>query len=84
MELVEIRDLDGPNLFLRQPAIKLEIDTGDDAPAVAEAFASAFVIDHQLRPRLATARVPVSPSRLESLLVHDDLGALNVGAALGR
>src|SRR5579884_911281 len=26
MELVEIRDLDGPNVFLLQPAIKLELD----------------------------------------------------------
>ena len=25
MRLVEIRDLDGPNLFLLQPAIKLEL-----------------------------------------------------------
>ncbi|MCC7024156.1 MAG: hypothetical protein IT338_15130 [Thermomicrobiales bacterium] len=26
MRLVEIRDLDGPNIFLREPAIKLELD----------------------------------------------------------
>jgi cyanophycin synthetase len=34
MRLVEIRDLDGPNIFLRQPAIKLELDVspGDLSP----------------------------------------------------
>ena len=26
MRLVEIRDLDGPNIFLLQPAIKLELE----------------------------------------------------------
>ncbi|HKG24256.1 MAG TPA: hypothetical protein VKB09_01350, partial [Thermomicrobiales bacterium] len=32
MDLVEIRDLDGPNIFLLEPAIKLEIAvTGDDS-----------------------------------------------------
>lgn len=34
MELVEIRDLDGPNLFLLEPAIKIELRGGadDDTP----------------------------------------------------
>ena len=31
MRLVEIRDLDGPNLFLLEPAMKIEFDIGDDA-----------------------------------------------------
>ncbi len=43
MEIAEIRDLDGPNLFMGQPAIKLEIDTGGDQPAVAEIFARVLV-----------------------------------------
>ena len=30
MRVVEIRDLDGPNIFLLEPAIKLEIDLEDD------------------------------------------------------
>ena len=42
MQLVEIRDLDGPNLFLLQPAIKLELRTeaGDSAPEAIAALES--------------------------------------------
>lgn len=37
MKLVEIRELDGPNIFLLTPAIKIEFafDDGDDANAIA-------------------------------------------------
>ena len=44
MRLVEIRDLDGPNLFLLQPAIKLglELSAGDEAPAALAALATRF------------------------------------------
>ena len=83
MELVEIRDLDGPNLFLRQPAIKLEIDAGNGDPVVAEAFSSAFVVDHQVRPSLAATRVAVPSSRLETLLV-ETINALHDRAGIDR
>ena len=48
MELVEIRDLDGPSLFLRRPAIKLELvlDGGETVPSdVARASAAVLGID---------------------------------------
>ena len=34
MRVVEIRDLDGPNIFLLEPAIKLEVDLEDDDESV--------------------------------------------------
>lgn len=37
MELVEIRDLDGPNLFLPRPAIKVELVLAEGEPVPAEA-----------------------------------------------
>ncbi len=42
MELVEIRDLDGPNLFLLQPAIKLELraEANDLSPDALAALAA--------------------------------------------
>ena len=82
MEIVEIRDLDGPNLFLRRPAIKLEIDSGGGDPVVAEAFASAFVVDGELRDRTwQQSDVSVPATVLETLLVetvntlHDRAGS---------
>lgn len=36
MNIVEIRDLDGPNLFLEMPAIKLEVETAGDPVIVDE------------------------------------------------
>ncbi len=43
MKIVEVRDLDGPNIFLRQPAIKLEVTSDGDVVKVSEA-AQALVI----------------------------------------
>ena len=42
MQLVEIRDLDGPNLFLLQPAIKVELraDAADRTPDAVAALAA--------------------------------------------
>jgi cyanophycin synthetase len=42
VKLVEIRDLDGPNLFLLEPALKVEFafDAGDHTPAALEALAA--------------------------------------------
>ena len=50
MQLVEIRDLDGPNIFLLQPAIKLELE-------VSEADRSRDAI-----AALATSMEPLAPS----------------------
>ena len=50
MRLVEIRDLDGPNIFLLQPAIKLELE-------VTEADLSPDAI-----AALATSMEPLAPS----------------------
>lgn len=77
MEIAEIRDLDGPNLFMRQPAIKLEIDMGGDQPSVAEASASAFAAGEASDDTRLTG---VSADRLTVLLaevvnvLHDRAG----------
>jgi len=45
MELVEIRDLDGPNFFMLQPAIKVEVIVGDGeliGPGVVQRVSDAF------------------------------------------
>jgi len=77
MEIAEIRDLDGPNLFMLRPAIKLEIDMGSDTPSVAEAFATDFALGSSIgKPDL----VPVAVNRLASILtevinaLHDRVG----------
>ncbi|MEJ7900421.1 MAG: Mur ligase family protein, partial [Thermomicrobiales bacterium] len=77
MEIAEIRDLDGPNLFMRQPAIKLEVDTGGDPPMVADAFASAFAIgetsdDRQLN-QVSVERLTVLLAEVINVL-HDRAG----------
>ena len=46
MRVVEIRDLDGPNIFLLQPALKLELETSD-ADLTADAIAG---LDARLEP----------------------------------
>lgn len=77
MEIIEIRDLDGPNLFLLQPAIKLEIAAGVDGPVAAEQATQAFLLNE---PPLTPTVVPVSTYRLFSLLtetvnvIHDRIG----------
>ncbi len=60
MQLVEIRDLDGPNLFLLQPAIKLELRTeaGDRTPeglAALEARLGPLGLSDEDRPSGAAA-----------------------------
>ncbi|CAA9574594.1 MAG: Cyanophycin synthase(EC [uncultured Thermomicrobiales bacterium] len=82
MKIVEIRDLDGPNLFMLRPAIKLEIDTEEARPLVAEAVAGDFVLGPLPdSPDSEPAMVPVSAERVRSLLieiihvVHDKVGA---------
>ena len=46
MRVVEIRELDGPNIFLLEPAIKVELDLGDDSePELCERISVAFGVD---------------------------------------
>jgi cyanophycin synthetase len=77
MEIAEIRDLDGPNLFMLRPAIKLEIDTGPGRPLIDEAAVSTFVLGE---PATAVRVQPGSPERLQTLLtevinvLHDRAG----------
>src|SRR6478735_129436 len=46
MRVVEIRELDGPNIFLLEPAIKVELDLGDDSEsALCERISAAFGVE---------------------------------------
>ena len=68
MRLVEIRDLDGPNIFLLQPAIKLELD-------VTEADLSSDAI-----AALAASLEPLAPSDDERATGAGGLGDLLLAA----
>jgi cyanophycin synthetase len=68
MRLVEIRDLDGPNIFLLQPAIKLELE-------VAETDRSRDAI-----ASLATSMEPLAPSDDERAAGTAGLGELLLAA----
>ncbi|MCC6315020.1 MAG: Mur ligase [Thermomicrobiales bacterium] len=72
MRLVEIRDLDGPNLFLPQPTIKLElvVESGDLQPDALAALA------HRLEPLGITGEeLPEDAEGLGALLA-DAVSAL--------
>jgi cyanophycin synthetase len=71
MRLVEIRDLDGPNIFLLQPAIKLELE-------VAEGDRSRDAI-----AALATRMEPLAPSDDERAAGAAGLGELLRAACAG-
>jgi len=82
MKIVEIRDLDGPNLFMPRPAIKLEIDSEEAEPRVAEGVVRTFVLGALPdSPESASALVPVSSQRVMTLLteivhvIHDRVGS---------
>src|SRR6478752_9246503 len=47
MRVVEIRDLDGPNIFLLEPAIKLEIDVEDDDESVIIERVQSLINSHE-------------------------------------
>ena len=68
MRLVEIRDLDGPNIFLLQPAIKLELEI-TQADRSRDAIAS-----------LATSMEPLAPSDDERAAGAAGLGELLLAA----
>lgn len=82
MKIVEIRDLDGPNLFLLRPAIKLEIDTGGGEIRVHEQRAMDVILDDYRGHDVTLSAVPVERERLFSLFVdvihvlHDRLDAV--------
>ncbi|HWV25281.1 MAG TPA: Mur ligase family protein, partial [Thermomicrobiales bacterium] len=66
MNICEVRDLDGPNLFLRKPAIKLEFAAQDGAfrvSALAEALAAGVPARDEGMP-------PATPERVMSLLIE--------------
>ncbi|HEU0164986.1 MAG TPA: Mur ligase family protein [Thermomicrobiales bacterium] len=77
MEIVEIRDLDGPNLFLLRPAIKLEVAFGAAEEPLVSRIAEAFVAGEVTESR------ELVPGGIERVLVllaesinvlHDRLG----------
>jgi cyanophycin synthetase len=68
MRLIEIRDLDGPNIFLLQPAIKIELE-------VTEADRSRDTI-----AALATSMEPLAPSDDERAAGAAGLGELLLAA----
>lgn len=82
MKIVEIRVLDGPNLFLLRPAIKLEIDTGKDGIRVHEQRALGLILGGNRDQPPASSAVPVAQDRLSSLfeelihVLHDRVGAV--------
>src|SRR5690242_4649264 len=69
MELVEIRDLDGPNLFELQPAIKLELTI---SPGERLSGASRYRTGMLLGCEPASGPVDAFPSVIQAL--HRQLG----------
>src|SRR5699024_5042810 len=66
MNICEIRDLDGPNLFLQKPAIKLEVAASDGVFRVcrtAEAFVAGV-------PARDTSMHDATPDRVMSLIAE--------------
>jgi len=80
MEIVEIRELDGPNLFLLQPAIKLELSFSAGEQPVVSAFADAFVIGEETNE---TGFKPASVERVKTLLT-EIIQVLHVRAGAAR
>lgn len=76
MKICEIRDLDGPNIFLRLPAIKLEV-ASDNGEFEVNVAADAFVVGE---PVTAPGTETVAPERLMALVtevvnvLHDRAG----------
>lgn len=70
MKIVEIRDLDGPNMFLLRPAIKLEIDTGGGEIRVHERRAMGLILDDSYAQPEPPFIAQVDRERLFSLLVE--------------
>ncbi len=65
MELVEIRILDGPNLFLDRPAVKIEFDLGETPAPIANAS-----FQHAADQLTATLRAIDGKSDLHAIVVQ--------------
>ncbi len=87
MKIVEIRDLDGPNLFMLRPAIKLEIDTGGSDIRLYEQRAMGVILGES---QVESAEVEVSEQQLFSLLeelvhvLHDCVGVARPEVVIRR
>lgn len=66
MKISEIRDLDGPNIFLRKPAIKLEV-AAKDGDIWVNREASSFAAAEAIEP---AGLEPAEPERLMVLIVE--------------
>ncbi|MGN6483209.1 MAG: hypothetical protein ACTHMX_02290, partial [Thermomicrobiales bacterium] len=78
MKTVEIRDLDGPNIFLLRPAIKLEIAFEPDGTPSVSTLAEAFVVGETVAsPELVEADVDRVLTVLTEVVnvLHDQSGA---------
>ncbi len=80
MEIVEIRELDGPNLFLLKPAIKLELAFTTGEQTVVSAFADAFVIGEETNE---SGFKHASVERVKTLLI-EIIEVLHVRAGAAR
>lgn len=74
MEVVELRTLDGPNLFMLRPAIKLEIAAGPDSRPSDAAF--ALLSEHDPDRRRSQAGPVAAAHVLKAVLLalHQRLG----------
>ncbi|RIK42971.1 MAG: Mur ligase [Chloroflexi bacterium] len=83
MQLVEIRDLDGPNLFLLQPAIKIELVVSPDdrlTPEAAAALAEHYAFSPTTDPISALKSIIAALHRQVGLDVLE-LGERRLDAA---
>ena len=67
MDLVELRDLDGPNIFLLEPAIKLEVATAEGEAFDLDAFARQLGIQGDITK---TDRASADRSTVSAALVQ--------------
>lgn len=79
MQIAEIRDLDGPNLFMPVPAIKLEIDAGSEGPEVTTAAAGFAIGEDDANPATTTVTI----ERL-SVLLAEVVNALHDRSGVAR
>jgi len=79
MKLVEIRDLDGPNLFLPVPAVKIEFASD---PAIGDPVLSPEIVDRLRRSRVAVdddlePDSPLGDALIDAVqLLHVRMGAV--------
>jgi cyanophycin synthetase len=67
MELVEVRDLDGPNLFVLSPSIKLEVRIEPGERDVREALAALAASIADLHQRVGLPSPPVGKHDIDTL-----------------